>query len=174
MLPSRYSYSIYSSFLTPEEVEEVRDMIPPFEEWNLTNLMSSKEYVNRALLDRQKYSSVYSLLNTYLSRVGLMISPSSHISPRLYQVGSFMDWHVDFGETDLDKEKKDVYECVVTLGNTSDIRTYFKDKDTGKITSHASNAGDLIILCRHGISHSVSKCTTGERLILKLTCVDRI
>ncbi len=83
-----------------------------------------------------------------------------------------MDWHSDYSH--LPKYNDDlVYECILVLKNTSDSVTKFKIDINGgeQEESVYTNKNDLLIVCRHGITHCVTKVTKGERLTLKFSCI---
>jgi hypothetical protein len=84
------------------------------------------------------------------------------IEYRIYEKGSYMDWHKDT----IMLPDQYQYECVITISNTSDSRSLF-NKD-GHIQAVSSEPNSIIIVQANGVMHKVEKTTTGERSILKL------
>jgi hypothetical protein len=84
------------------------------------------------------------------------------IEYRIYEKGSYMDWHKDT----IMLPDQYQYECVITISNTSDSRSLFViDARTRAVSSEPNS---IIIVQANGVMHKVEKTTTGERSILKL------
>jgi hypothetical protein len=81
---------------------------------------------------------------------------------RKYSKGSYMNWHRDVQMLPDQLQ----YECVITLTNTSDSKTVFKQPNHTKKLSSEPNS--VIIVRANGIPHMVTKTNNGERTILKL------
>jgi Rps23 Pro-64 3,4-dihydroxylase Tpa1-like proline 4-hydroxylase len=81
---------------------------------------------------------------------------------RKYSKGSYMNWHRDVQMLSDQLQ----YECVITLTNTSDSKTLFKQSNHTKNVSSKPNS--VIIVRANGIPHMVTKTNNGERTILKL------
>ena len=85
------------------------------------------------------------------------------IEYRIYEPGSYMDWHRD---TKMLPDQNQ-YECVITLTNNSDSKSLFcKSKKNCKSISSEPNS--IIIVQANGIMHKVTKTTRGRRTIIKL------
>ena len=85
---------------------------------------------------------------------------------RKYYKGSYMNWHRD---TQMLPDQLQ-YECVITLTNTSDSKTLFKQMNHIKKVSSEPNS--IIIVRAKGIPHMVTKTNNGERTILKLVFME--
>jgi hypothetical protein len=98
-----------------------------------------------------------------LNNPGIVPCMSIPIEYRVYNSGSYMDWHRD---TQMLSDQNQ-YECVLTLTNTSDSLTMI-DYGTHK-EKIRSVPNSLIVVRANGIRHAVSKTTKGERTIVKFT-----
>lgn len=168
MLPDRNSYSLFENFISPSINENINNILSlntvewfPFS----TNKLSRFE--------TRKFNSkfckpLFTLLNEQLCKLGLKIHPDV-IHPRLFKKNDWIDWHSDFSHLPISDIIE--YECILVLKNTSDSLTKFKT-DTNCEESVATKENDLLIVCRHGIEHCVTKVTQGERLTLKFTAIE--
>lgn len=167
-LPDRDEASVMKEVLSREEVAELLSLLPPRETWYSfeTTTVSRSQSRSLSACDDPK---VINIINTAFAPIGLTIEkPLLH--PRLYRQGDFMDWHSDYDHLPF-TGNEELYECTLVLMNTSDSVTRFKHKKTLEVSSYFSNPGDVLVVRRHGISHSVSEITNGgERMMIKISC----
>jgi hypothetical protein len=178
MLPTLSTYSHNKNFITQEVNKEIQRCLPPDENWfSFCSFDVSRLQCEQLTLKNGK--TLFTLLKEPLIKLGLKIYPEV-IHPRYYKKDDWLDWHSDYSH--LPKYNEDlVYECILVLKNTSDSVTKFKINVNGGVNggvndgeseeSVYTNENDLLIVCRHGITHCVTKVTEGERLTLKFTCI---
>jgi hypothetical protein len=91
------------------------------------------------------------------------------VSPRVFLEGCYMGWHIDYIH---EHALEPVYECVLTLSNTSDSTTMFKRGP--RIESIHSKPGSVVVLQRRGVCHQVTPVTLGERVTVKFSLRQKI
>ncbi len=167
-LSSRNDYFVFHKFITSSQINEILLECPPLDEWFpfITKNVSRLQCRHVTL---KTDPTIFSILNQCLSNIGLKLKDNM-IHPRLYKQNDWMDWHVDYDHLPFNESDEFEYECILVLQNTSDSVTKFK-KEESKEEEYASKDGDLLIVCRHGISHCVTPITTGERYTLKFTAI---
>jgi hypothetical protein len=167
-LPDRYEASVMTNCISPDEIKRLLDLLPLRDQWYLFKTDTVSRTQSRTLSPKEDPETL-TFINQALARVGLEIdNPVLH--PRLYQQGDFMDWHSDYDHLPFDICRHQ-YECTLVLFNSSDSVTCFKDHITGQIDSYSSHAGELLVVRRHGIRHSVSPITNeGHRMMIKISC----
>ena len=176
MLPNLNTYLHLQNFITSSSCSEIIKLLPPEEDWFpfSTNDVSRLQSQNLTPKGNNFASSkVFQILKEELGKIGLKMKDEI-IHPRLYRKDDWMDWHSDYSHLPFSTTDELVYECILVLKNTSNSVTKFKINDNNKIKKEESvytNENDLLIVCRHGITHCVTKVTEGERLTLKFTCV---
>jgi hypothetical protein len=165
MLPNLTTYLHLPNFLTFTQIEEIKALLPSEENWYpfSTNELSRLQSQNLTTK-----SNNFASLKEELVKIGLKMKEEI-IHPRLYRKDDWMDWHSDYSHLPFSQTDELVYECILVLKNTSDSVTKFKSGE--KEESVYTDPTDLLIVCRHGITHCVTKITEGERLTLKFTCV---
>lgn len=132
-------------------------------------LPSRTTYVCDSKRDYALYHMVYS---TYLFKqlkqiIGenMIIASEFPIEYRKYALGSSgMEWHQDKALYD-----QPYYECVLTIGNTSDsLFEYNVDDEINSVSTHPNS---LVLVKPSTIYHRVTKVTQGERTIIKFVCL---
>jgi hypothetical protein len=175
MLPNLNTYSHLQNFITSSSCSKVIKLLPSEEDWFLfsTNDVSRLQSQNLTTKSNN-FAKIFEIIKEELSKIGLKMKEEI-IHPRLYRKNDWMDWHSDYSHLSFSSEDELVYECILVLKNTSDSVTKFKinnKQNENEIEESVyTNATDLLIVCRHGITHCVTKVTEGERLTLKFTCV---
>ena len=91
------------------------------------------------------------------------------VSPRVFLEGCYMDWHIDYIH---EHSTESVYECILTLSNTSDSMTVFKRGP--RMESVSTEPGTVLVLQRRGVCHQVTPVTYGERMTVKFSLRQRI
>ncbi len=170
MLPSLSTYSHNKNFISEEVTKEIVNLLPPVKNW-FPFCSSDVSRLQCEQLTLKNGKRLFTILKEPLMNIGLKIYPEV-IHPRLYKKDDWMDWHSDYSH--LPKYNDDlVYECILVLKNTSDSITKFKINVNGGESEEDiyTKENDLLIVCRHGITHCVTKVTEGERLTLKFSCI---
>jgi hypothetical protein len=167
-LPDRYEASVMTNCMSLDEIKKLLNLLPPIDQWYHFETNTVSRTQSRTLSPKEDPETL-TFINEILARIGLVIdNPILH--PRHYRQGDFMDWHSDYDHLPFDTCNHQ-YECTLVMSNSSDSVTCFKDHVTGQIDSYSSQAGDLLIVRRHGICHSVSPITNGgERMMIKISC----
>ena len=107
------------------------------------------------------YERIKKLCSQVFGHNDINLMKNTGVDIRKYSKGSFMKEHRDVVLTNPPQ-----YEIILILKNDSDSYFYYKNDNNVK-TKLNTNKGDLIIVRAGGISHGVSKCSFGERIILK-------
>lgn len=177
MLPNLTTYLHLQNFLTTVQIEEIIALLPTEENWYpfSTNELSRLQSQNLTTKSNNFASlKVFQILKEELGKIGLKMKEEIAY-PRLYRKDDWMDWHSDYSHIPFSQTDELVYECILVLKNTSDSVTKFKinNNQSEKEIEESiyTNPSDLLVVCRHGITHCVTKITEGERLTIKFTCV---
>jgi len=177
MLPNLTTYLHLQNFLTFTQVEEIIELLPSEENWYpfSSNELSRLQTHNLTMrIKSLPQAKIFEIVKEELSKIGLKMKDEI-IYPRLYRKDDWMDWHSDYSHIPFSQTDELVYECILVLKNTSDSVTKFKinnNQSEKKIEeSIYTNPSDFLVVCRHGITHCVTKITEGERLTIKFTCV---
>ena len=172
---TRMQYKIISNFVSSSDILKIKEKINNIQrnvDWfKMTNDSSLKvsRSQTRPLYKRNSiHSELFKIIESSLEIINLKLI-FDQISPRKYEIGDFMEWHSDYSSYPISNTLE--YECILVLENTSDSITQFKVED--RIEDYVSKEGDLLILCRQGIEHQVTKVTKGNRLTLKFTACDK-
>jgi hypothetical protein len=168
-LPSRYEYSVFQPFITFSQIESIKSLLPPKEQWFHFRTGDVTRFQCRNLTPKID-SELFTIMNQLLASANLKLSKEI-IHPRLFKASDYMRWHSDYDHLPFVEGKLE-YECILVLHNTSDSVTSFKvDKnDDTVVEQYHSKDGDMLIVCRNGITHRVDSPTYGERLTLKFSC----
>ena len=122
---------------------------------------------NKHKLNKLIYNSTFikSLQNIILSKLKKTSYP---IEYRKYFTGSQgIKWHKD-----KSLFTKPQYELVLTIENSSDSKTMWKDKNN-KLHSIKTKPNSIIMVKAHDIEHKVTKINNGERFIIKFILFDK-
>ena len=174
MIPQKNSYTIINNFINPEEVEIAFSFFPPIKDWFKFKCNTTSRTQSQPLTPKT-HPSLFKFFQEKFNELNLTLI--QRITPRIYQIGDFVDWHKDYETVEKSDNEKLIYEGTLVLKNTSDSVTRFKVRDSfggdteGKIEDRKTTVGDLILVCRNGIEHMVTKVTEGERIIVKFTAI---
>ena len=151
------------NFLEVEDFIEVVNNLPTEYKSHRTEGVKRLFAIAPPIVDRtiRKYSSK---LRTILDEPQHSIKDLVEV--RKYKIGDGMDWHRDYLNDKTYSEL--LYECILTLNNSSDSETEFEGGESVKTVPN-----QLLIVCRNGINHRVTTLTKGERAIIKFRFCNR-
>ena len=94
---------------------------------------------------------------------GVRPAPDIPVELREYPPGAAMGWHQD----DCLHPGACQLECVLTVTNTSDSVTQYRDARTGRVLSIRTEPNSIIVLRASGPWHRATPVTRGRRTMLK-------
>ncbi len=163
--------SIYEKNILSKDVFERIDAV--CKKYNERNMVLDPKATGRLMhvfpVQHEMYSLVYN--SNFVQKVR-NLSGNQRLIPcldipieyRIYQLGSYMNWHRDVQMLPNQLQ----YECVVTLENTSDCKTMFKDWFGLLSREISTEPNSLVIVRAKGVEHCVTETRQGKRSILKL------
>lgn len=165
-----YFSSIYEKNILPKETfERINDLCKKYQ----NNMVLDPKANGRLMYVFPIQDEIYSLVyNPRFIQKVRSLSGNQRLIPcldipieyRIYQAGSYMNWHKDVQMLPNQLQ----YECVVTLENTSDSKTMFKDWFGLLSREISTEPNSLVIVRAKGVEHCVTETTQGKRSILKI------